>query len=220
MERNINLEEISDGKLYGSNDMVKADCNDCRGCSACCTGMGKSVILDPLDIYRLMSFLGASFEELLHDKIELNVVDAIILPNLCMDGEAERCVFLNQEGRCAIHPHRPGFCRLFPLGRIYENRSFSYFLQVHECPRENKTKVKVKKWIDTPDLKKYEKFISDWHYFLKDMGRMLAESQEENKARETNLYVLKTFFLDAYDFQQDFYSQFDVRLEKARKVMG
>ena len=34
MKRNVSLEEISDGKLYTSNDMVKADCGDCAGCSS------------------------------------------------------------------------------------------------------------------------------------------------------------------------------------------
>lgn len=40
MKRNVNLEEISDGRLYDENDMVKAGCDDCKGCSACCRGMG------------------------------------------------------------------------------------------------------------------------------------------------------------------------------------
>ena len=40
MERNVSMDEISDGRLYGLNDMVKADCRDCEGCSACCRGMG------------------------------------------------------------------------------------------------------------------------------------------------------------------------------------
>lgn len=53
MQRNVTMEEISDGKLYGINDMVKADCQDCKGCSACCRGMGNSIQLDPLDIFRL-----------------------------------------------------------------------------------------------------------------------------------------------------------------------
>ena len=53
MEREIDLKEISDGKLYSSSDMVKADCGDCKGCSACCQGMGSSILLDPYDIYRL-----------------------------------------------------------------------------------------------------------------------------------------------------------------------
>ena len=45
MRREQTLEEISDGKLYDSNDMVKADCHDCEGCCDCCQGMGDSVIL-------------------------------------------------------------------------------------------------------------------------------------------------------------------------------
>ena len=39
MKRNVTLEEISDGNLYEANDMVKADCQDCKGCSDCCQGM-------------------------------------------------------------------------------------------------------------------------------------------------------------------------------------
>lgn len=31
MKRNIDLNEISDGRLYSSGDMVKADCHDCAG---------------------------------------------------------------------------------------------------------------------------------------------------------------------------------------------
>ena len=52
MRREQTLEEISDGKLYDSNDMVKADCHDCEGCCDCCQGMGDSVILDPYDVHR------------------------------------------------------------------------------------------------------------------------------------------------------------------------
>ncbi len=53
MRREVTLEEISDGRLYDANDMVKADCQDCKGCHDCCTGMGDSVLLDPYDVCRL-----------------------------------------------------------------------------------------------------------------------------------------------------------------------
>ena len=75
MKRQVTMEEISDGKLYTSNDLVKADCGDCEGCHACCTGMGSSIVLDPLDIVRICRGTGAAFETLLAGKIELNVVD-------------------------------------------------------------------------------------------------------------------------------------------------
>ena len=51
MEREIDLNQISDGKLYLANDMVRTGCNECAGCSSCCRGMGDSIILDPYDMY-------------------------------------------------------------------------------------------------------------------------------------------------------------------------
>ncbi len=53
MLRDIDLNEISDGRLYTANDMVKADCMGCQGCASCCQGMGDSIVLDPYDMYRL-----------------------------------------------------------------------------------------------------------------------------------------------------------------------
>lgn len=219
MKRNVKMEEISDGKLYTANDLVKADCGDCEGCSACCRGMGSSIVLDPLDVYRLTEGLGVRFEQLLVEKIELNVVDGIILPNLKMGGAKECCAFLNEEGRCSIHGIRPGICRLFPLGRFYENGSFQYFLQIHECKKENRTKVKVKKWIDTPDLKSYEAFVSQWHYFLLDIQEKFLKIEEE-KIKSVNMFLIQSFYLEPYNKEEDFYSQFTKRLEKVKKTLG
>ena len=218
MEREIDLKEISDGKLYSSSDMVKADCGDCKGCSACCQGMGSSILLDPYDIYRLSTGTGLSFEDLLKGRIELNMSDGLILPNLKMAGEKEACSFLNEEGRCSVHSFRPGFCRLFPLGRLYENGSFQYFLQIHECKKENRTKVKIRKWIDVPDFGKYEKFVSDWHYFAKEMGQKIKSlgSEGQDKSKALCLYVLKKFYMEPFDASVDFYEQFNKRLEEAK----
>ncbi len=216
MERYVDIKEISDGKLYGSNDLVKADCGDCQGCFDCCCGMGESIVLDPLDADRLSRGLGKTFEELLSENLELNVVDGLILPNLKMAGEKEQCSFLTKEGRCSIHSIRPGICRLFPLGRFYENGSFQYFLQVHECRKENRAKIKVKKWIDTPDIRKYEKFINDWHYFLKDMERHTEQGLEY--AKTVSMYILKQFYYQPYNETEDFYEQFGKRLEAAKRL--
>ena len=211
MKRQVSMEEISDGKLYTLNDMVKAGCNDCKGCSACCQGMGSSIVLDPLDVYRLCENLGQTFEQLLAEKLELQVVDGIVLPNLKMGGKKEQCAFLNEEGRCSIHAFRPGICRLFPLGRYYENGTFQYFLQVHECKNQNRTKVKVRKWIDTPDVTKYERFVSEWHYFLIDLQEKLQNMSDENEIKQISMEILKKFYLTAFDTKQDFYEQFEKR---------
>lgn len=217
MKREVSLEEISDGRLYTSNDMVKADCTGCAGCSACCHGMGKSIVLDPLDIYRLTVGLAMSFEALMQQYIELNVVDGVILPNLKMAEPGEACGFLTEKGRCGIHPHRPGICRLFPLGRYYEGGAFRYFLQVHECKKENRTKVKVKKWIDTPNVKQYEQFVNDWHNFLLKMQERAADSEEQT-AKQISLFILNQFYIKPYDGLRDFYSQYEERMGQARLI--
>lgn len=216
MKREVRMEEISDGKLYTANDLVKADCSDCEGCSSCCHDMGTSILLDPLDVHRITSGLGVTFEQLLAEHVELNVVDGVILPNLKMSEGRNCCAFLGEDGRCTIHTIRPGICRLFPLGRFYENGGFRYFLQTHECKKENRTKVKVKKWIDTPDLKKNEKYIADWHYFLLDVQENLAKKTDEALIKKVNLFLLQSFFLEPYDGEEDFYAQFDARLSKVK----
>ena len=244
MLRNVDLSEISDGRLYDKNDMVKADCGGCKGCSACCRGMGTSIVLDPLDIHRLTSGIKLPFEALLATSIELNLVDGLILPNLKMTGNTDACSFLDENGRCSVHSFRPGFCRLFPLGRFYEDDSFQYFLQIHECPYPGKTKVKVSKWIDVADMRRYEHFISEWHYFLKTLQEYAMEHQDQTEQlRAVSMYILQQFYLAPYvpttkegmagdvilqdqepvdgeDRTEDFYQIFHIRLKEARKKLG
>lgn len=225
MKRNINLNDISDGKLYTAQDMVRTDCRDCVGCSACCRGMGESIILDPMDLYRLALGTGMDFAGLMRRYIELRLVDGLILPNLKMDGEKEACPFLDEKGRCSIHAHRPGICRMFPLGRYYEENGFRYFLQVKECRKTDRTKIKVKKWLGIPDLRSYEKYIWDWHIFLEQCREGLKNLDEQN-ARILCLYIIKTFYEKLYvtDSQKaadsDFYEEFYGRLLKAKEDLG
>ena len=225
MKRKVDLNEISDGRLYSSGDMVKVDCHDCEGCSACCQGMGNSIILDPLDVSRLTKETGKSFETLLADTIELNVVDGLILPNIKMVNGA--CTFLNAEGRCGIHAARPGFCRLFPLGRYYEDGGFKYFLQIHECDRAGKVKVKVSKWIDTPDLPRYTEYINAWHDFQKQVQEAFArirmqDGEEESKnaqIKQMCMYILNIMYVARYEENRDFYEQFEMRLEHLKELL-
>ncbi len=222
MKRQLTLEEISDGRLYSRHDMVRAGCGGCRGCSRCCRGMGDSVILDPLDMHRLVAGTGISAEALLDGPVELHVEDGIILPNLRMAGKDEVCGFLDDDGRCSIHPYRPGICRLFPLGRYYEEgdqNTFHYFLQTHECPWPNKTKVRVEKWLEQPEPDRYERYILNWHQFLEKAENKALQETDDTALKNLNLYFLKWFYLKPYEKTPDFYEQFDGRLKEAAEVL-
>ena len=211
--------------------MAKLGCNDCSGCSSCCRGMGNTIVLDPYDVWRLTGGLGVSLQQLLAGHLELNVVDGIILPNLKLAGDSEQCTFLNEAGRCSIHPYRPGICRLFPLGRYYEEDGFRYILQVHECEKQNRSKVKIRKWMDTPDMERYDAYIADWHAFLSKLRAKLEketlagassdaadeEALSQDLAKSISMYVLQQFYLLFYDTSRDFYSQYEARMAAAKK---
>jgi Fe-S-cluster containining protein len=213
MKRNVRLEDITDGKIYELNDMVRADTGGCKDCYVCCTGMGDSVVLDPYDIYRMMQGLACSFDELLLTKINMHVEDLLILPNMKIEGEDERCVCLGEDGRCTVHAYRPSVCRLFPLGRYYHDDRFSYILQVHECVKPNRAKIKVKKWIGNPDGDRYDEFVLAWRNFKKNVQAYMKEVDSEEKVKEMNMYVLEKFFRRPYDSNRDFYEQFYERLQ-------
>jgi len=175
--------------------------------------MGESIVLDPLDLYRLAQGLHADPRQLLSGPVQLHVVDGLVLPNLAMNGPEEACCFLNEKGRCSVHAFRPGICRLFPLGRVYEGDSFRYFLQIHECRNQNRTKVKVRKWIDTPDFARYERYIADWHGFLKAREQEVLRDLGSEEAKRICMEVLNRFYFTPYDGERDFYGQFYERLE-------
>lgn len=213
------LSAISDGRLYGTNDMVRVGCHDCRGCSSCCEDMGTSILLDPYDTYQLTTNLGKSFEQLLQNEVELHVEAGVVLPNLRMREESTKsCSFLDKNGRCLIHSFRPGICRLFPLGRNYEKEALNYFLLVDACPASNKSKMKVQKWLDTPQIKSYEKFLIDWHNLVKKL-RAVLEEQEETMAQQLSTAFLQMFYLKPYQKEQ-FYEEFYQRLERFQMVLN
>ncbi len=219
MRRIGSLKDISDGKLYDWKDTVEIGCDGCQGKPACCNGMGHSIVMDPYDVYRIITNIDVTFEQLLAHMVELNVVDGVILPNLKMAGEDETCVFLDQEGRCSIHSYRPGICRIFPLGRYYEEHDFMYIMQINECPCKATERIKAGKWVDTPNLAKNRQFLIDWHYFLNDIEVMIKNAKDDNTVKNINLYLLNQFYGKKYEASSDFYPQFYVRLQEARRVM-
>lgn len=222
MKREGELSSLTDGKLYRSGDMARLGCNDCEGCSACCKGMGNSVVLDPYDVWRLERGLGVPLAQMIGTYVMLSVVDGLILPSLNMDATGV-CPFLNEAGRCNVHAYRPGICRLFPLGRYYHDGGFSYVLMTGECKKENRSKIKIEKWLSEPDLKTYEQFVMQWKKVLEESrGAAEASSNAQGgqeallqRQKQISMSLLQTYFFTPYG--NDFFAEFHVREEKNKK---
>lgn len=267
MLREETVEELSDGKFYTANDMVKIGTDDCRGCSDCCR-MGPVIVLDPLDVFELNRFLGQSFEELMNETVELKVIDGLILPVLKLvpdrspdttgsaaattpettgsaaaespetigpaavttpetapgespsEQEPMICPYLGADGRCTIHAFRPGICRMYPLGRSWEGGDFCYILQVNECTHCTGTKIKVRKWLDIPNLGAYEDFCRSWHDLLERTRRLLSGSEPDSSLRrQVCIYLLQQFYLSDWNID-DFYTVFEGRRVEALRHLG
>ena len=225
MKRQIDFSEISDGKFYKINDLCRLGCSDCAGCSSCCHDT-EGLFLDPLDVSRLMHATGKDFMSLISRELALEMADEMLLPKIRMD-ERSACYFLDENGRCSIHPARPGICRLFPLGRYYEDDDYTYFLQVLECRKGGpRYKVRIRDWLDEKDPESYHDYIMTWHRFLKLMEEKLPLLTEESRSSVTS-YILKVFFLAPYsagqaeEFDTDlFYSEYYGRMLQVREALA
>lgn len=201
--------------LYENNALVRVDCHDCRGCSSCCRGMGDSIRLDPYDAYQFQIAKKPLSELLASGAAALTVWEGMILPHIQMQEQTESCPFLSAQGRCSIHAYRPGICRLFPLGRNFADGELTYFLLEDACKAKQRSKLRVSKWLGVEPAGKYHTFVKNWHAFRREMVAVLMEAASE-QAKELNLYLLRTFFLQPYDELQDFYVQFEERVQRIR----
>lgn len=220
MKSVMSLEGISDGKLYDIEDVVSADAGGCKGCSACCQGVGELFSLTPYDVYEIRSYLKISFEELLKKFLVLKENGKLILPHLGMTGDEESCKFLDLNGRCSIHSHRPNICRLFPLGRIYENGSFKYFLQVGSCQKPVLSDVKVGDWLGITDYSRNKEFIIDWHNIIKAMNFRMKFVYDDDDLKMLNDIFLDSFYRVESEIDEDFYSIFYRTLPEVKKKLG
>lgn len=220
MEHKVNLDEISDGKRYTKNDLVKLGCDGCHGQASCCRFAEDTITLDPFDFYQLATGENLSFEQLYgQGLIALSPVQGLLLPHLNFRKETESCPFLASDGRCGIHANRPGLCRLFPLARYFEEDSLYYILQVHECPNPVTPKVKVKQWIGLPNMEQYEIFLKKWHTLVTKTQKKIATATDNQTINTVTTALLKIFFLTPYTTEKDFFTQFEDRSTQVNSIL-
>ncbi len=220
--------EIRKSDLLDARDLARVACAACNGCGDCCRNMGDSIHLDPYDFYQLEKKEEKTVRQLVREHIGFHEEDGLLLPHLNMveAGEGHQCTYLDGFGRCMIHDARPGMCRLFPLGRQYEEVGFHYFVIPGGCDMPNKSKVRIESYLEIPDLRKYESYLSEYHRLVRRLQSKVAalnkkkrgmkvEVFEQNKALASKMKIdfRTTYFMLDYDSNDDFYLQFVKRTQ-------
>lgn len=218
-----------DGKKYGIDDAAPVGCDDCSGCSSCCHEMGDTVIQDPYDLWlfasnmRLAGGAKVTFEILISEDgpWELSVQDGVIMPNIKMVDDG-RCPFLGSKGRCSIHRFRSGLCRLFPLGRGFEeDGTITYYVLNSKIGCEKLkgagSDVVIRDWLGIEDIERYEKFQSRWHDLKKRVALQMMHA-DEHESSELNAQFLDVFYARGYG--KDFFSEVNERMNIFDKVLS
>jgi len=112
----------SDAVPLEPSEPVQLACGT-AGCSANCCADGPHIILNPYEIALICRAAGLSYEDLL-DVVETDRVNGFPLVMLPRE---PACHFWTDAG-CRIYEARPLACRLFPLGRVFENGRSAFVL--------------------------------------------------------------------------------------------
>lgn len=104
----------ADARILDPGDPFEVSCTS-GGCSANCCTKSAPIILNPYEIALICVESGMSYEDLL-DIVETDRAKAFPLVMLPRD---PACHFWNGKG-CSIYKGRPLACRLYPLGRVFE----------------------------------------------------------------------------------------------------
>lgn len=118
----------SDAVPLADSDPIQLACG-ADGCASNCCKNGPHIILNPYEISMICKATGLSYEDLL-DIVETDRVNGFPLVMLPRD---PACHFWTATG-CRIYGARPLACRLFPLGRVFENdRSYIVLPERNMC---------------------------------------------------------------------------------------
>ena len=135
---------------------------NCKQCGHCCDTT--LIQLSPFDLKMLCDKLGISAIKF-HEQYSLfRSLDRI--PR-CFLRNMPRCPFKDKSNNCNVYSSRPLRCRLFPLGRIYENGKIFIVLPEEKCIGFDTGKKKlISEFLEEQNVNELNSESERWNNFL------------------------------------------------------
>ena len=155
----------ADARKLSQTEPLQLSCGS-GGCSSNCCKSGAPIVLNPYEIALICRESGMTYEDLL-DIVETDRVNGFPLVMLPRD---PACHFWTATG-CRIYRARPLACRLFPLGRVFDNgRSHMVLPERNVCtglvPSPAKT---VSDYLRDQDTDVYISMADRWVEFVNEV---------------------------------------------------
>ncbi len=161
----------ADAKVLGPDDPFSVFC-DAKGCAANCCTKSAPIILNPYEIALICSESGMSYEDLL-DVVDTDRAKSFPLVMLPRD---PACHFWTGKG-CRIYRGRPLACRLYPLGRVFENgngKSYIVHPELNICSglSSSPSPNTVADYLKSQEVDVQIRMADAWIEFVSDVERL------------------------------------------------
>ncbi len=183
----------------------------CTGCGACCKNVRDSLLLTPLDTYRLINFLqkeGVKIQpmETLESIAELKELTRGFYVYVLKTANNGVCTFL-QDNRCTVYAARPFTCRIYPFSPKFKaDGSADWELCLDQLHHFRGGHVTAREWQRRFLQDEDSLFFREEDKRIPLIGELLHEIPKA-RLREAEILTL-SFYYFAYDFSEPFLPQF------------
>lgn len=185
----------------------------CSACGACCKNVRDSIVLEPMDAFRIVCEKMKNGCINSADDILWNIADLKELSRgfnvfvLRTVNDSGVCGML-ENNRCTIYSVRPRTCRLYPFTAepCPEEHRIKWYLCTEQAHHFGSGTVTAREWQRKNISKEDEEYLYEECRVLPELGVILRKVPESNLQQAEQLVVVYRYL--AYDFSQPFMPQF------------
>ncbi len=210
----MGFEKIKNSKQVKLSDNVRFRC---IRCTKCCRNLKGTVIIEPLDAWRMAKHLNMTVADFYETYTEIFFMEHVDFPIFALKttGKDNACIFLNGK-KCSIQEEKPRVCRVYPFwiapGETPEE--FTYNLSTEQMHHPKGSLVKVKKWMQENLTDDERKFLAEDYKALKEIAPLYnaIRAKIPDDTELLRLILLYKYFF--FETDEPFFPQFERNCNK------
>ena len=223
LSRFMEVSNLENVKAVSLNEQVRFRCQLCGGC---CHYVKDSIMLEPMDIYRLARYLReqgelvTGTEDVLAEYAHASWLEGnypIFVLNT--ESELDVCTFL-KDGRCRVYEARPHVCRMYPFSAApgSRGRDFQYLLCTEKPHHFADGIVTVKDWLSQNFSKETKAILKADYNALPVIGQNIRAMSVEQFKKLAFQFIYYRYY--NYELDAPFLPQFLSNREKLKELPG
>jgi len=209
-------------------DTFRFHCGPGVPCFTECCGK-LDLMLTPYDVLQLKTALGVTSSEFLDQYTYMRQRTPQEFPQffMKMDGRDKRCPFVRARG-CAVYQHRPGACRIYPVGRgSTRNKSdgsaheFFFLVKEDHCKGfQEDCQWRISEWLHDQGMAEYNR-VND--LLMELHVRRVQQEGIRLTENHMKMFVMACYNLERFRefvFQSNFLERFEVAEDRVRVIQS